>query len=73
MPATSRSFVLADIARVEQLLKLGALRRLLHPRTEWRDAAHLPWIGRRVGPCWFGICGMGPGWVFDPYAQNPAC
>jgi hypothetical protein len=68
--ATTRSFVLADVARVEQLLQLGTFRRLFHPWTTWLDASKVRWYGRRIGLHWFGICGLGPGWVFDGYAQT---
>ena len=70
IPTTTRSFVLADSARVEQLLQLATCRRLFRPWTAWRDASRLCWYGCRVGLHWFGICSLGPGWVFDPHAQT---
>ena len=62
--------MLADVARVEQLLHIGNSRQLLDPRTVWRDTSSIPWCGRRVGCHWFAISGLGPGWVFDGDAQS---
>lgn len=67
---TSRPFVIADSARVEQLLHLGASRRPLDPCKAWGDRSGLPWCGGHVGRNWFAISGLGPGWVFDAHAQT---
>ena len=59
--------MLTDQARVEQLMLLGRASSLFAPHTNWRDAAGLPWAGKLNGKHWFAVCGLGPGWVFDPH------
>jgi hypothetical protein len=66
----SRSFVLADVARIEQLLLIGTSRRLLDPHSTWVDDSGVPWCGRRIGRYWFAVSSLGPGWVYDPHAQS---
>jgi transcriptional regulator with XRE-family HTH domain len=59
--------MLADQARVEQLMLLGRASGLLTGHANWIDSGGLPWAGKLIGKHWFAICGLGPAWVFDPH------
>lgn len=62
--------MLADQARVEQIMLLGRASGLLREYTTWTDHSDLPWAGRLLGSYWFAICGLGPGWTFDPRGMS---
>lgn len=59
--------MLADQARVEQLMLLGRVPGLLRRHCTWTDSEGRPWGGKSLGGHWFAVCGVGPGWIFDPH------
>lgn len=63
-------FVLADQDRTEQFALLARTRRLFRGFEVWTDAQGTTWARKRVGRHCFGISLLGPGWVFDPHAQQ---
>ena len=63
-------FVLADQDRTEQFALLARTRRLFRGFEVWTDAGGITWARKRVGRHCFGISLLGPGWVFDPHAQQ---
>lgn len=61
-------FILTDLVRAEQFARLGGARAL-SDWCSWHDTSGVCWAGQRVGEAWLGFTWLGPGWVFDPYAQ----
>lgn len=62
--------VLADQDRLELFALLGQSRRLFHEARTWTDAAGFAWTGTRTGSVGIALTWLGPGWVFDPVAQQ---
>src|SRR5262249_40178208 len=62
--------VLADVNRSEQFLLLGRSRRLFGGYTLHTDGDGVAWATKRVGGQLFAFTWLGPGWVFDPLAQE---
>lgn len=62
--------MLADQARAEQFHLLGRARRLFEGYETWADADGVVWARKRVGGHCFAATWLGPGWVFDPVAQQ---
>ncbi len=63
-------FVLADQDRVEQFAALARGNRILGGFEVWQDAHDVVWARKRVGDHCFAVSLLGPGWTFDPYAQQ---
>jgi hypothetical protein len=64
------SLVLADAARVRQISRLGHPPRIFADyRVEIEDAK-ITWAVAQAGDDCFACTWLGPGWVFDAYAQQ---
>jgi hypothetical protein len=62
--------VLADASRAEQFLLVGRLRQLLDGYAPRKDGDGIVWGMKTVGSTGFAFTWLGPGWVFDPTAQE---
>src|SRR4051794_34121372 len=62
--------VLADQARVELFTLLGRSRRLFQQAQTWVDVEGIARTGTRLGDVGVALTSLGPGWVFDPLAQQ---
>ena len=63
-------FVLVDRDRMEQFALLSRTRGLFREFKVWTDFRGVVWARRRVGGHCFAVSMLGPGWVFDAYAQE---
>jgi hypothetical protein len=62
--------LLADANRSEQFLLVGRSRRLLDGYALYTDEDRAVWATKTVGGCGFAFTWLGPGWVFDSFAQQ---
>jgi hypothetical protein len=67
---TGLPLLLADAGRAEQFLLLGHSRKLFGGYSLHTDAAGLVWATKAVAGHTFAATWLGPGWVFDPAAQQ---
>jgi len=67
---TRPPLILADVQRVDQFLLLGRYRRLLDGYCLYRDGEGIVWGTKTVAGHGFSFTWLGPGWVFDPVAQQ---
>lgn len=63
-------FILADRDRAEQFALLANTRGLHRTFDVWTDAHGVVWARRLIAGHWFAVSLLGPGWAFDPYAQQ---
>ena len=64
------SLILADRLRAEQFHALGRPGQALRKWTTWTDAQDILWAIPDSHCPPIAICGLGPGWIFDPYASQ---
>src|SRR5262245_4241355 len=59
------NLVLVDAAQADvfRLLRLG--KQLFARSESWVDLAGIPWAGAHVDGHWFGVSGLGEGWLFE--------
>jgi hypothetical protein len=62
--------LLADANRAEEFLLLGATRRLFDGYTVRIDSDGIAWATKAIGGHGFALTWLGPGWMFDPVAQE---
>src|SRR5947207_16004226 len=62
--------VLADQDRLELFALLGQSRRLFRQAQTRTDEDGIAWTITRAGAVGIALSWMGPGWVFDPLAQQ---
>ena len=62
--------ILADASRADSFLLIGRLRRLLYGYEVHKDSEGTVWGTRDVSGRLFAFTWFGPGWVFDPIAQE---
>jgi hypothetical protein len=62
--------LLADADRGEQFLLVGRSRRLLDGYFLYTDEDGIVWATKTAGGYGFAVTQLGPGWVFDPFAQQ---
>jgi hypothetical protein len=62
--------LLADAYRAEQFLLIGRSRKLLDGYGQHTDADGIVWATKTVAGHGFAVTWLGPGWVFDPLAQQ---
>ena len=67
---SANPFVLADQDRAEQFALLSRKRGLLRRFEVWEDFRGDVWARKRFERHCFAVSLLGPGWVFDPYAQE---
>jgi hypothetical protein len=62
--------ILADASRAEDFLLLGRSRGLLDGYAVYRNGDGIVWGTKTVGNAAFAFTWLGPGWIFDPLAQE---
>ena len=62
--------VLVDQERLALFTLLGQGKGLFKGAVFWTDAQGIAWVGTRVGRHGVAFTWLGPGWVFDPIAQQ---
>jgi hypothetical protein len=62
--------LLADAYRAEQFLLIGRSRKLLDGYALYADGDGVVWATKTVAGHDFAVTWLGPGWVFDPFAQQ---
>ncbi len=62
--------LLADANRADQFLLIGRSRRLFDGYATHTDGDGIVWAAKTIGGHGFAATWMGPGWVFDPVAQQ---
>jgi len=61
---------LVDQERIELFALLAGSRRLFQQAQTWVDDQGIAWIGIRLGEVGIALTWLGPGWLFDPLAQQ---
>jgi hypothetical protein len=62
--------ILADADRAGQFLLIGRSRKLLDGYGQHTDGDGIVWATKAVAGHGFAVTWLGPGWVFDPFAQQ---
>ena len=69
MAAISPS-MLVDMNRLEQVMFIARARGLFRESEVANDVDGIPWLVKHYRKHWYAICGLGPGWMFDPHARE---
>jgi hypothetical protein len=64
------TFVIADRYRAEQFRRIAIGKGLFKGAEVQTDGDGIPWLVKPVEDSLFAVTCFGPGWVFDPYAQQ---